>query len=166
MAAISPRKRPRLVEGGDCQDFKRDASVPGVPSGVISAAFRTPKDGVGQASGSASSEWIVFRITDVTIPPVDMASDDVRKLKDTLERGLTDEQLAQFVNKIESDIGTSINQAAFAQVTAQVTTEHGREKWAPVFRLRSCSHVSLLKVRDGRSEIDNRKSRDRRDAVA
>jgi len=75
------------------------------------------KDGVGQASGSGSSEWIVFRITDVTIPPVDMASDDVRKLKETLERGLTDEQLAQFVNKIESDIGTSINQAAFAQVT-------------------------------------------------
>jgi peptidyl-prolyl cis-trans isomerase D len=99
------------------KDFKRDASVPGVPSGVITAAFRTPKDGVGQASGSGSSEWIVFRITDVTIPPVDMASDDVKKLKETLERGLTDEQLAQFVNKIESDIGTSINQAAFAQVT-------------------------------------------------
>src|SRR5712675_1700821 len=99
------------------KDFKREASLPGVPSGAISAAFRTAKDGVGQTSGSGGSEWIVFRVTDIAIPSVDMASDDVKKLKDSLERGLTDEQLAQFVNKIESDIGTSINQAAFAQVT-------------------------------------------------
>jgi peptidyl-prolyl cis-trans isomerase D len=99
------------------RDFKREASLPGVPSGAISAAFRTAKDGVGQTSGSGGSEWIVFRVTDIAIPSVDMASDDVKKLKDSLERGLTDEQLAQFVNKIESDIGTSINQAAFAQVT-------------------------------------------------
>jgi peptidyl-prolyl cis-trans isomerase D len=99
------------------RDFKREASLPGVPSGAISAAFRTAKDGVGQTSGSGGSEWIVFRVTDIAIPSVDMASDDVKKLRDSLERGLTDEQLAQFVNKIESDIGTSINQAAFAQVT-------------------------------------------------
>jgi peptidyl-prolyl cis-trans isomerase D len=99
------------------KDFKRDASLPGVPSGAIAAAFRTAKDGVGQTSGSGGSEWIVFRVTDIAIPSVDMASDDVKKLKETLERGLTDEQVAQFVNKIESDIGTSINQAAFAQVT-------------------------------------------------
>jgi peptidyl-prolyl cis-trans isomerase D len=46
-----------------------------------------------------------------------MASDEVKKLKETLERGLTDEQVAQFVTKIESDIGISINQAAFAQAT-------------------------------------------------
>src|SRR3954471_2782758 len=99
------------------KDFKRDASLPSVPSGAIAAAFRTAKDGVGQTSGSGGSEWIVFRVTDIAIPSVDMASDDVKKLKESLERGRTDERLAQFVNKIESDIGTSINQAAFAQVT-------------------------------------------------
>jgi peptidyl-prolyl cis-trans isomerase D len=99
------------------KDFKREASPPGVPAGVVTAAFRTAKDGVGQTSGSGGSEWIVYRVTDVTVPPVDMASDEVKKLKETLERGLTDEQVAQFVTKIESDIGISINQAAFAQAT-------------------------------------------------
>jgi peptidyl-prolyl cis-trans isomerase D len=97
--------------------FRRDASLPGVPSAVITAAFRTPKDGVGQTPGAGGSEWVVFRVTDVTVPPIDTASDDVKKLKDTLQRGLTDEQVAQYVTKIESVIGTSINQAAFAQVT-------------------------------------------------
>jgi len=97
--------------------FRRDTSPPGVPSGLITAAFRTAKDGVGQTPGAGGSEWIVFRVTDVSVPPVDAASDDVKKLKDTLQRGLTDEQVAQYVTKIESEIGTTINQAAFAQVT-------------------------------------------------
>jgi peptidyl-prolyl cis-trans isomerase D len=97
--------------------FKRDASLPGVPAGVIAAAFRTAKDGVGQTAGAANNEWIVFRVTDVTVPPVDFASDDIKKLKESVQRSLTDEQVAQYVTKLESDIGTTINQAALAQVT-------------------------------------------------
>ena len=34
-----------------------------------------------------------------------------------MQRGLTDEQVAQYVTKLESEIGTTINEAAFAQVT-------------------------------------------------
>ncbi|MCA1458021.1 SurA N-terminal domain-containing protein [Bradyrhizobium sp. BRP22] len=96
--------------------FRRDAALPGLPESVVSAAFRTAKDSVGQATG-AGSERIVFRVTDIIVPPVDLASEDVKKLKEALQRGLTDEQVAQYVNKIENNIGTTINQAAFAQVT-------------------------------------------------
>jgi peptidyl-prolyl cis-trans isomerase D len=103
------------------KDFRREASLPGVPSGAITAAFRTARDGVGQTSGGGGSEWIVFRVTDVTVPPADMASDEVKKLNETLQRGMTEEQLAQFVTKIEQTIGTSINQAAFAQATGANT---------------------------------------------
>ena len=97
--------------------FRRDASPPGVPSAAVTAAFRTAKDGVGQTPGAGGSEWIVYRVTDVTVPPVETASEEMKKLKDTLLRGLTDEQVAQYVSKIESVIGTTINQAAFAQAT-------------------------------------------------
>src|SRR5216683_1016277 len=97
--------------------FRRDAALPGVPAAAVTAAFRTAKDGVGQAAGAGANEWIVFRVTDITVPPVDLASDDMKKLKETLGRGLTDEQVAQYVTKLETDIGTSINQAVFAQVT-------------------------------------------------
>jgi peptidyl-prolyl cis-trans isomerase D len=97
--------------------FRRDASLPGVPAAAITAAFRAARDGAGQTAGASTSEWIVFRVTDVTVPPVDLASDDIKKLKDTLQRGLTDEQVGQYVTKLETDIGTTINQAAFAQVT-------------------------------------------------
>jgi peptidyl-prolyl cis-trans isomerase D len=97
--------------------FKRDGSPTGVPSATIAAAFRTAKDGVGQTPGSGGSEWIVFRVTDITVPPVDLSADDMKRLKETLERAMTDEQVAQYVTRLEKDIGTSINEAAFAQVT-------------------------------------------------
>src|SRR4051812_2577507 len=97
--------------------LRRDASVADLPAGAITAAFSTAKDGVGQTAGAAANEWIVFRVTDVSVPPVDLASDGIKKLKDTLQRALTDEQVAQYVTKLEADIGTTINQTAFAQVT-------------------------------------------------
>ena len=97
--------------------FKREDSPPGVPSGLIAAAFRTAKDGAGQTPGSGGTEWLVFRVTDITDPPVDLNSDDMKKLKDQLTRALSDEQLALYVAKLEKDIGTSVNETAFAQVT-------------------------------------------------
>jgi peptidyl-prolyl cis-trans isomerase D len=97
--------------------FKREASPPGVPAGLIAAAFRTAKDGAGQTAGASDGQWIVFRVTDISVPPLDVASDDVKKMKEQLSRSLEDEGIAQYVTKLESNIGTTINEAAFAQVT-------------------------------------------------
>ena len=98
-------------------NFKRDASLPGVPAGVITAAFRTAKDGVGQTPGASDNAWIVFRVTDISVPPVDLSSDEMKKVKEQLQRSLEDEEIAQYVTKLESNLGTTINEAAFAQVT-------------------------------------------------
>ncbi|MCK1360019.1 peptidylprolyl isomerase [Bradyrhizobium sp. 199] len=97
--------------------IKRDDSPAGVPAAIVSAAFRTAKDGVGQAAVSGGSEVVVFRVTDIIDPAVDAASDAIKKLKESLDRAQTEEQIASYVNKLETDIGTTINQAAFAQVT-------------------------------------------------
>ncbi|MGM4906099.1 SurA N-terminal domain-containing protein [Tardiphaga sp. 866_E4_N2_1] len=97
--------------------FKRDASDPALSAGVIQSVFRGVKDSAGQAQGATPSEWIVYRITDVTAPAVDMASEDAKKLKETLQRGLTDEQVAQYVTRLETQIGTKINAEAVAIAT-------------------------------------------------
>lgn len=97
--------------------FKRDDTPASVPAAVVSAAFRTAKDGVGQTPVTGGTEVIVFRVTDIVEPAVDAASDAVKKLKESLDRAQTEEQVASYVNKLETDIGTTINQAAFAQVT-------------------------------------------------
>lgn len=97
--------------------FKRDDTPAGVPAAVVAAAFRTAKDGVGQTPVTGGAEVIVFRVTDIIDPTVDAASEPVKKLKDSLDRALTDEQVAAYVSKLQTDIGATINQAAFAQVT-------------------------------------------------
>ena len=97
--------------------FKRDASLPNLPASVISAAFRTAKDASGQTAGAGDGEWVVFRVTDIIVPQIDFASDGIKKLKQALERSLTDEQIAEYVTKLETNIGTTINEAAFSQVT-------------------------------------------------
>jgi peptidyl-prolyl cis-trans isomerase D len=97
--------------------FNRSATLPGLNAGVVAAVFGTAKDAAGQAPDAAANGWIVFRVTDITVPPVDFASDEMKKFKDSVQRAQTDEQIAQYLNKLESTIGTSINAAALAQVT-------------------------------------------------
>jgi peptidyl-prolyl cis-trans isomerase D len=97
--------------------YKREGTVPGVPEGLITASFRTARDTAGQTPGNGGTEWFVFRVTDVSAPAVDLASSEMKNLKDTLQRSLTEEQLTQYVAKLEKNIGTSINEVAFAQVT-------------------------------------------------
>jgi peptidyl-prolyl cis-trans isomerase D len=99
-------------------NFKREDTPAGVPPTVVSAAFKTPKDGAGQTAGGVN-QWIVFRVTNITVPPTDFASADIKKLKDSLQRALEDQQITEYVSKLETNIGTSINESAFAQVTGE-----------------------------------------------
>jgi len=64
-----------------------------------------------------ANAWIVFRVTDISVPPVEPCLDEMKKLKETVKRGLTDEQVAEYITKLEAEIGTNVNQTAFAQVT-------------------------------------------------
>lgn len=101
--------------------FKRDGKVDNVPAPVVEAAFRTAKDGYGQAQGTGT-EYIIYRVTDITVPTLDVASEDSKKLKDALKQTLGDERIGQYITKLESDVGVSINQAAFATATGAAAT--------------------------------------------
>ncbi len=97
--------------------FKRDATVPGVPASIVQAAFAAAKGANGQTAGANPSEWIVYRVTDITAPSVDLASAEAKRLKDAMQRGVSEELVSQYIARLESEIGISINQAAVAQVT-------------------------------------------------
>lgn len=103
--------------------FKRDTDAKDVPERLVTAAFRTPKDGVGQTEGSGASEWIVFKVTDVVVPPVDLASEDVKKLTESLRRAEMEEQLTAYIAKLETEIGVTINQNAFATATGATAAQ-------------------------------------------
>lgn len=97
--------------------FKRDSSPAGIPQTLVQSVFGAAKGASGQTPGASPSEWIVYQLTDVTVPPVDLASAEAKRLKEALQRGISDELVAQYISRLESEIGISINQAAVAQVT-------------------------------------------------
>lgn len=97
--------------------FKRDATLANLPAGAVAGAFRTAKDAAGQSEGANATEWVVFRVTDVTEPTLDFASEDAKKLKASVARSAAEELVGQYVIKMENEIGVTINQPAVAQIT-------------------------------------------------
>lgn len=103
---LKPEWRPGL---------KRGNPPPGISARALDEIFRTPKDGAATADGP-SGDRIVFRVTEITAPALDLASADGKRIDDMLRRVMSDDLLSQYVSKLESEIGVTINQAALNQI--------------------------------------------------
>jgi peptidyl-prolyl cis-trans isomerase D len=95
----------------------------GEASGPLSAAgvdavFGTAKDAAGKTEGAQPPDEVVFRVTDIVVPSLDMASEDAKRALETLNRGLSEDILAEYIAWLESDIGVTINQSALNQVVS------------------------------------------------
>jgi peptidyl-prolyl cis-trans isomerase D len=98
----------------NAKGLKRSGSE-ALPASVIEAVFRTAKDGVGDSPGKDSTEHVVFRVTAVTEPTFDAASPDSKRISDSMVSAITEELLSQYVVRLETDLGTTVNQAAVNQ---------------------------------------------------
>ncbi len=96
--------------------LKRGQGVGALSAAAIDAVFRTAKDAVGKADAAQPTEQVVFRVTDIVVPTLDMASDDAKRIVETLDRGLSEDMFAEYIAKLESEIGVTINQSALNQV--------------------------------------------------
>ena len=95
----------------------------GEASGPLSAAgvdavFRTAKDAAGKADGTQPGEQIVFRLANIVVPTLDTASEEAKRAVQTLNRGLSEDILAEYIAWLERDIGFTINQSALNQVVS------------------------------------------------
>jgi peptidyl-prolyl cis-trans isomerase D len=97
--------------------IKRGTPPAGIPARAVELIFRTPKDSAATAEGATSTERIVFRVTEVNVPPLDPASADAKRIDETLRRAQAEDLLGQYVSQLESEIGVTINQAALNQIT-------------------------------------------------
>ncbi len=95
--------------------LKRRKPSPGLPSSVVSDAFTKAKGAAGDAEGDQPTERIVFRVTDITVPPSDPNSAEFKRIVEALRASYNDELLAQYVTQIELDLGTTINESALGQ---------------------------------------------------
>jgi peptidyl-prolyl cis-trans isomerase D len=98
-------------------DLKRDKPSEGLSPGVVSGAFSTPKGGTASAQGQNPTEMVVFRVTEVTTPPLDPNSEDGKKIEDALRRAYADDIVGQYLTQLQNDLGVAVNQTALRQVT-------------------------------------------------
>ena len=96
--------------------LRRDRTQGDFPATALEAVFQTPKDGVGTAQGASATEWVVFRVTGVTVPALDASSADAKQIKDALTNMLTEDIVAQYLANLQATLGATINEAALNQV--------------------------------------------------
>jgi peptidyl-prolyl cis-trans isomerase D len=96
--------------------LKRGEASGPLSASALAAVFRTVKAAAGKAEASEPGEQVVFRVTDIVVPSMDMASEDAKRTMEALNRGLSEALLAEYIAKLESDIGVTINQNALNQV--------------------------------------------------
>jgi peptidyl-prolyl cis-trans isomerase D len=96
---------------------KRNSQLPGLPAGALTQIFRVAQDENATADGETPASRIVFRVTEIKVPTLDPASTDAKQLEDALKNRIAEDVAAQYVSRLESDIGVSINQGVLNQAT-------------------------------------------------
>jgi peptidyl-prolyl cis-trans isomerase D len=96
--------------------LKRGEGSGPLPAAAVDTVFRTAKDAAGKAEASDPVEQVVFRVTDIVVPSLDMGSEAAKRILETLNRGLSEDILGEYIAKLESEIGVTINQSALNQV--------------------------------------------------
>ena len=97
--------------------LKRGSPPPGFPARALDVIFATPKDQAASTEGATQTDRMVFRVTEITVPALEPESADAKRFDELLRRALSDDMLAQYVSRLESDVGVTINQAALNQIT-------------------------------------------------
>jgi peptidyl-prolyl cis-trans isomerase D len=98
--------------------LKRSGNAGSLPASVVDAVFATAKDAAGSAEGKDATERVVFQVTDITVPSFDAASSEGKRIEESMRRSLTEDLLAQYVARVQADIGVNINMDALRRVAS------------------------------------------------
>ena len=96
--------------------LKRSGPPSGLSPATVTAVFKTPQDQVGTAEGASPTERIVFRVTEIKVPPLDAEAADVKRIDEALRSRTTEDLIAQYLATVQSEIGVTVNASALNQV--------------------------------------------------
>jgi peptidyl-prolyl cis-trans isomerase D len=101
---------------GDLEVKHNDAVKRGGAEGLTAAAvariFAVPVGEAGSAAGDGQTR-ILFKILDSTVPPLDTESDVTKGIETQLKSALSEEVLTEYITKLQTDLGVTVNQTAF-----------------------------------------------------
>ncbi|AMN42363.1 peptidylprolyl isomerase [Rhodoplanes sp. Z2-YC6860] len=95
--------------------IKRGNTPPPLSAAAVAEVFRTPKDGVGTVEGTTPAERIVFRVSEIKVPPLDAESADSKRIDEALRQRNAEDIIAQYVARLRDDVGVSVNYNLLSQ---------------------------------------------------
>jgi peptidyl-prolyl cis-trans isomerase D len=96
--------------------IKRAAVSPPLSAAAVETIFRTPKDANARGDAAQGGDQLVFRVTDIVVPPLEAESDNSKRVVEVLNRALSEDVLTQYIAQLESEMGVTFNQSALHQV--------------------------------------------------
>jgi len=103
--------------------LKRGKATGFISAKVAGAVFRVAKDAFGSTEGDKPDQWVVFRVTGVTVPKLDANSAEAKRLEDLIRNQESNDILGEYVAWLQNDLGTSINQKALAQALGKAAPD-------------------------------------------
>lgn len=103
------------LEVKTASELTRSGASTAVSAKTVDAAFSTAKDAAGSAEGQTATERVIFRVTDIVVPPYDPASAEAKQLTDSVRSAVGDDLFAQYIGRLQSDLGVTISQAGLNQ---------------------------------------------------
>jgi peptidyl-prolyl cis-trans isomerase D len=103
--------------------LKRNDAPAALPVNAMTVLFNARKGSAVSAEAKDTIERIVMVITDVTVPTFDPASPDAKKLADQLRDLLVNDLYAQFMQRVETDLAVTYDNAALAQALGAKTDQ-------------------------------------------
>jgi peptidyl-prolyl cis-trans isomerase D len=101
--------------------IKRGNTPAPLSAAAVAEVFRTPKDGVGTVEGATTDERIVFRVTEIKVPPLDAESADSKRIDEALRQRNAEDIVAQYVARLRDDVGVSVNYNLLAQDSSNIS---------------------------------------------
>lgn len=102
--------------------LQRGQAVAGLPASVSDAAFKVGKDEFGVADSDNGDRRYIFRVTEISVPPINPQGASPDQLKANLQASYADDLIGQYLARLESDLGVRINQQAVNQVVGGQTS--------------------------------------------
>jgi peptidyl-prolyl cis-trans isomerase D len=102
---------------------KRSDKPEGFPADAMAALFRTPKGAAESAQGKEPTERIVFVVTDVKVPAFDPAGANAKQIADSLRTGVAEDLYAQYITKVEKDVGVSVDQKSLDEAVGNTSQQ-------------------------------------------
>jgi peptidyl-prolyl cis-trans isomerase D len=95
--------------------LKRNKPAGNVPVRALPEIFALPKGGVSSSEGDEPTQWMVFRLTDISVPKLDSQSTEAKQIQDNLRTAYAEDLIAQYVGRLQTELGATINEAALNQ---------------------------------------------------